>query len=127
MRLGIVGGLAGLLTLSRSTPCPIGRAHHAASRRCPSQPSLQACRKTIAPPASTCSLNSTDWRQELGEPRVALFKRQRSQVVAVQFEQVEPIQYDLAVEPPKTHSSNEIAHLFADPRPTPGERDFHRQ
>ena len=67
MRLGIVGGLAGLLTLSRSTPCPIGRAHHVASRRCPSQPSLQACRKTIAPPASTCSLNSTDWRQELGE------------------------------------------------------------
>ena len=64
----------------------------------PSQPSLQTCRNTDAPSASICSLNSTDWGQELVEPRVALFKRRRTQVVAVQFEQVEPIQYDLAVE-----------------------------
>ena len=41
MRLGIVGGLAGLLT----TPCPIGRAHHVASRRCPLAAQLAGVQK----------------------------------------------------------------------------------
>src|SRR5262245_27525924 len=27
----------------------------------------------------------------------------------------------------KTHSSDQVAHLTGDPRPAPGERDFHRQ
>jgi hypothetical protein len=49
----------------------------------PSNPSLQACRNTVAPAGLTA--------QKLFQPRLALAERPRPQIFAIEFEQVEGV------------------------------------
>ena len=55
----------------------------------PSQPSLQACRNTVTPSASMCSLSAIPaviGRQEVAGPRLALFERERPLISTRLFE-----------------------------------------